>query len=85
MQHGNHFKQMLIIAVVILGGLLAFGVPTGSALVFAVLLACPIGMAAMMYFMSRDEQGQNAHGHGGAHQAHDVPVPARTHVGRPHP
>jgi hypothetical protein len=81
MQHGNHIKQTLIIAAVILVGLLAFGVPTGSALVAAVLLACPIGMAAMMYFMSRDEQGENAHGHGGGHEHPDVPNPVRTQVG----
>lgn len=35
MQHGNHLKQMAIVGGVLLVGLLAFGVPTGSALITA--------------------------------------------------
>jgi hypothetical protein len=46
MQHGNHLKQMAIVGGVLLVGLLAFGVPTGSALITAAALACPIGMGA---------------------------------------
>lgn len=68
MQHGNHLKQMLIIAVVLLAGLVVVGVPAGSALLAAALLACPIGMAAMMFFMMR---GTHDHEAGNDHTTHD--------------
>lgn len=70
MQHGNHLKQMLIVAAFILVGLLAFDVPTGPALATAAVLACPLGMAAMMFFMMRGSHsrgGENAHGPGHEH------------------
>lgn len=77
MNHGNHLKHMLIAGAAVLAGLLVFGVPTGSALLFAVALACPVGMMAMMYFMGRDQQGHGGQpdhtGHAG-HTGHGQPV-----------
>jgi hypothetical protein len=58
--HGNHLKHMLVGGAVVLGALLIVGVPVGTALPYALLLACPL----MMLFMMR------GHGHGG-HQ-HDA-------------
>ena len=78
MQHGNHTKQMLIIGAVLLVVLLAFGVPTAPALIVAAALACPIGMAAMMFFM----MGGQAH-RSGQHNADPpaaVPAPVRTRL-----
>lgn len=80
MAHGNHLKQMLIIGAVLLVGLLALGVPTGSALVTAAVLACPIGMAAMMFFMMRGTQGHSAD-HTSAHPPTTAPAPVRTPAG----
>ena len=83
MQHGNHLKQMLIVGGVLLVGLLAFGVPTGSALVTAAALACPIGMVLMMFFLMRASQGHGA-GHGTGHDGSHVQAaqdPVRTPVG----
>jgi hypothetical protein len=79
MEHGNHLKQMLIIGGILLVGLLAFGVPTGSALITAAVLACPIGMAAMMFFMMRGSQAQgsghnNSHSHGAAPAQERIPA-----------
>lgn len=51
MNHSAHLKQMLIIAAVVAVGLLAFGAPTGTALRSAAVLACPLGMIAMMFMM----------------------------------
>jgi hypothetical protein len=80
MQHGNHLKQMLIVGGVLLVGLLAFGVPTGSALVTAAALACPIGMVAMMFFMMRGSQAQDS-GHNGSHSHSAAPAPERIPAG----
>ena len=80
MQHGNHLKQMLIVGGVLLVGLLAFGVPTGSALVTAAALACPIGMVLMMFFMMRGSQGHGA-GHDSSRVQGATPAPVRTPVG----
>lgn len=60
MNHGSHLKHMLIAGGAVLAGLLIFGVPTGSALLYAAALACPLGMVAMMYVMGRDHQGAAA-------------------------
>ena len=66
MDHGNHLKHMLIGGAAVLAGLLLFGVPTGSALLTAAALACPIGMVAMMVMMMRHQPGG---GHGGHDRA----------------
>lgn len=80
MQHGNHLKQMAIVGGVLLVGLLAFGVPTGSALITAAALACPIGMVLMMFFMMRGSQGHGA-GHDSSHSSSAAPAQERIPVG----
>lgn len=70
MNHGNHLKHMLIAGGAVLAGLLIFGVPTGSALLYAAALACPLGMVAMMYVMGRDHQGGSGTADHTAHDAH---------------
>ena len=81
MQHGNHLKQMAIVGGVLLVGLLAFGVPTGSALITAAALACPIGMVAMMFFMMRGSQSHGA-GHDDSRDQVAATAPVRTPVGQ---
>lgn len=49
----GHLKHMLIGGAAILAVLLVAGVDLGRALPYALLLACPLGMAAMMFFMMR--------------------------------
>lgn len=61
----HHLKHMALGAAVILGLLLAFGVDLSAALRYALLLACPLGMVAMMLFMGRGRG--HAHGHHGPH------------------
>ena len=56
--NGSHVKHMLIGGGVILATLLFVGVPAGTALTFAVLLACPLMMGTMMFMMLR--QGDRA-------------------------
>jgi hypothetical protein len=60
--------------------LLVFGVPTGSALITAAVLACPIGMAAMMFVMMRGTQGHGAD-QTSAHPATPASAPVHTRVG----
>ena len=58
MAHGSHLKQMLFGAAAIFGVLLLAGLPVESALIYGVLLACPLMMVWMMF-------GMNGAGHGG--------------------
>ena len=46
--NGNHLKYMLLGGAGLFGVLLVVGVPVTSALLFAVLLACPLMMVFMM-------------------------------------
>ena len=46
--NGNHLKYMLLGSAGLAGVLMLFGVPLTSALLFAVLLACPLMMVFMM-------------------------------------
>jgi hypothetical protein len=63
----HHLKHMAIGAAAVLALLLAFGVDLGEALRYAALLACPLGMIAMMAVMGRNNHG---HAHGpGTHQS----------------
>lgn len=55
----HHLKHMAIAAAAILVLLLALGVDLAGALRYAVLLACPLGMAAMVFMMGR---GSHQHG-----------------------
>lgn len=58
--NGNHLKYMLLGGAGVFGVLLLVGVPLSSALLYAVLLACPL----MMFTMG----GHG--GHGGAGRDH---------------
>jgi len=64
----HHLKHMFIAAAAVLVVLLALGVDLGGALRYAVLLACPLGMAAMMLVMARPNRahGTAPHSHGDA-------------------
>lgn len=66
----GHLKWMVLTAVVLFGVLLLMGRSAGDALSYAVLLACPLMMVAMMFGM-RSGQG----GHGG--QDADAGAPPR--------
>ena len=77
----NHLKYMLLGGAALFGVLLAVGVPLQSALLFAVVLACPLMMVFMMgghggHGASSDERGtlagrqderDNSAGHGQHH------------------
>ncbi|GEP49116.1 DUF2933 domain-containing protein [Microbacterium saccharophilum] len=70
----KHLTLLAGAATIILVGLVAFGVDLAQALPFALVLACPLSMIAMMYFMNR----HGAHGHGErSTSAHDGQVPSR--------
>ena len=57
MNHGKHLKYMLIAAVAVLAVLLLTGVSLTTALPYALLLACPLMMIAMMAFMTHNSSG----------------------------
>lgn len=62
MNGSNHLKYMLLGGAALFGVLLAVGVPLQSALLFAVVLACPLMMVFMMgghggHGASSDERG----------------------------
>lgn len=71
MNHENHLKQMLVAGAAVAAGLLIFGVPPGSALRVAAVVACPLGMVAMMLLMNRHV---GAHPHTGR-QSDPLPPP----------
>ena len=56
---GNHLKHMAIGGGVVLATLLLVGVPAGTALTYALLLACPLMMVAMMFMMSGQGRGDS--------------------------
>lgn len=60
----HHLKHMAVAAGVILAVLLVLRVDLRTALPYAVALACPLGMAGMMFMMNRKG------GHGHAHDSH---------------
>jgi hypothetical protein len=67
----HHLKHMAIAAAVVLALLLAVGVDLSGALRYALLLACPLGMLAMMLVMGRGHGGHGnpPHPHAGPHPA----------------
>ncbi|MFC5175140.1 DUF2933 domain-containing protein [Nocardioides taihuensis] len=67
--NGNHLKSMLVGGTGVFGALLLFGVPLSSALLYAVLLACPLMMITMG-------------GHGGHGGEHDHSSQGRSSQGR---
>jgi xanthine/uracil permease len=58
----HHVKHMAIAAAVIIVVLVIAGVDLGQALRSAVVLACPLGMIAMMFMMGR-HRGEPADHH----------------------
>ena len=83
MNHKNHLKYMLLAGAGIAAVLLATGVRPGQALLTAAVLACPLMMVGMMFFMSRGTGG-SAHSHsggehsGGEHSGGHNSYPAET-------
>jgi hypothetical protein len=69
----NHLKQMLLAGVAVLAVLLIAGVPFGRAVPYAVTLACPLMMVAMMWMM-----GRGAAASGKNRAAPDAMIPAET-------
>lgn len=68
MTGSNHLKYMLLGGAALFGGLLVFGVPMQSALLFAIVLACPMMMIFMMgghgdHASGGDERGPLAERH----------------------
>jgi len=62
----HHLKHMAIGGGLILAVLLVLKVDLGTALTYALLLACPLGMVGMMFMMNRGQ----GHGHGTGGQEH---------------
>lgn len=70
--NGNHLKYMLLGGAGLFGALLLVGVPVSSALLYAVLLACPLMMITM-----------GGHGgHGGGGHVHSSPDGDESHSSR---
>lgn len=67
--HGNHIKYMVLGGAAVLAVLALAGVSLGTALTYAIALACPVSMMFMM-------RGMN---HGGADSSH-----GRTHNSSSH-
>ncbi|RYG15771.1 MAG: hypothetical protein EON96_09990 [Caulobacteraceae bacterium] len=59
----GHLKHMLIGGAVLLVVLLVAGVDLGRALPYALLLACPLSMAGMMFMMMRKPGDARANHH----------------------
>lgn len=76
--HGNHMKHMLMAGGGLLVVLLVAGVPLGTELPYAIALACPLMMVAMIVMMGRGQAGQGRGGHAEAHAHHDDAVTATT-------
>ncbi|SBS71787.1 DUF2933 domain-containing protein [uncultured Microbacterium sp.] len=70
----KHLILLASAATIILVGLVAFGVDLAQALPFALVLACPLSMIAMMYFMNR--HGTRGRGEPST-SAHDQHAPSR--------
>lgn len=67
----KHLILLAGAATIILVGLVAFGVDLAQALPFALVLACPLSMIAMMYFMNRHATRGRVEPSTSAHDQHD--------------
>ena len=67
MSNGKHLKYMLLIGGGLFAVLLVSGVPLGTALSYAALLACPLMMVGMMFMMGH---GNGSNGHAGCGHDH---------------
>ena len=80
--HRNHLKYMLLGGGGIAAVLLAIGVRPGQALLTAAVLACPLMMVGMMFFMGHNGSG-NAHSGGHSADEHaPVDVPSQSNSTR---
>lgn len=72
-----HAKYVLFGGAGVVVLMMALGVDWQQAVTWGILLACPLGMMAMMWFMGR--RGSGGHGHGGQegadHHGHRSEVP----------
>ena len=64
----HHLKHMAIGGTAVLAVLLLLRVDLRTALVYALLLACPLGMVGMMFMMNKGGHGEHDHGAGGGHE-----------------
>ena len=88
MHNKNHLKYMLLAGGGIAALLLATGVRPGQALLTAAVLACPLLMVGMMFFMNRggnggngqshSDQGHSPGGHAKEENAYPAEMPIRT-------
>lgn len=76
----HHLKHMAIAGGAILVVLLLLRVDLRTALQYAILLSCPLGMVAMMFMMNKN--GGHDHGHGDGGPAQDAG--AHDHCGAGH-
>lgn len=76
---GAHVKHMVVGGVGILVLLVILGVNFPQALIWALLLACPIGMIGMMWFMNRSS-GHGHDAHAGCAGDHGETAPASSDV-----
>ncbi|MBN9375700.1 MAG: hypothetical protein J0I40_09970 [Cellulomonas sp.] len=61
----HHLKHMLIGGGAIFAVLLLLRVDLRTALTYALLLSCPLGMVGMMFMMNKGGHGEHDHGAGG--------------------
>ncbi len=65
----HHLKHMAIGGVAVLAVLLLLKVDLRTALTYAFLAACPLGMVGMMFMMNKGGgHGEHDHGAGGGHE-----------------
>ena len=64
----HHLKHMAIGGAAVLAVLLLLKVDLRTAVTYAILLACPLGMVGMMAMMTKGGHGQHDHGAGGGHE-----------------
>jgi hypothetical protein len=69
----SHGKHMLLGGAGIVVLMMALGVGWQQAVTWGVLLACPLGMMAMMWFMGRQNAGGAGHEHGAGGPSDTVP------------
>jgi hypothetical protein len=67
----HHLKHMVVGGGLLLAVLLVLKVDLRSALTYAALLACPLGMVGMMVMMNRRGHGGHEHHHESTGEAPD--------------
>lgn len=77
----GHAKHMLVGGVGVAVLMVVVGVGWQQAVTWGLLLACPVGMLAMMWFMTRRRGGVREGAHGAPQQRVSVPTPAEPRPG----